>query len=50
MPGGAGLEERHGEQAKIGVQGTGSYGAGLARYLAACGAEVVEAAGAEGRT
>ncbi len=30
----------HGELAKVGVQGTGSYGAGLARYLAACGVEV----------
>jgi transposase len=32
----------HGELAKAGVEGTGSYGAGLARYLAACGVEVVE--------
>jgi transposase len=32
----------HGELAKVGVEGTGSYGAGLARYLAACGVEVVE--------
>jgi transposase len=31
-----------GELAKVGVEGTGSYGAGLARYLAACGVEVVE--------
>ena len=30
----------HGELAKVGVEGTGSYGAGLARYLAACGVEV----------
>lgn len=28
--------------AKVGVEGTGSYGAGLARYLAACGVPVVE--------
>ena len=26
-----------GELAKVGVEGTGSYGAGLARYLAGCG-------------
>jgi transposase len=32
----------HGELAKIGVEGTGSYGAGLARYLRACGVEVAE--------
>ena len=32
----------HGELAKVGVEGTGSYGAGLARYLAACGIEVAE--------
>jgi transposase len=31
-----------GELAKVGVEGTGSYGAGLARYLVACGVEVVE--------
>jgi transposase len=31
-----------GELAKVGVEGTGSYGAGLARYLAACGVEVAE--------
>jgi len=30
----------HGELAKVGVEGTGSYGAGLARYLATCGVEV----------
>ena len=30
----------HGELAKAGVEGTGSYGAGLARYLAACGVEM----------
>jgi transposase len=28
----------HGELVKAGVEGTGSYGAGLARYLAAEGA------------
>ena len=32
----------HGELVKVGVEGTGSYGAGLARYLAACGIEVAE--------
>ena len=32
----------HGELARVGVEGTGSYGAGLARYLAACGIEVAE--------
>jgi transposase len=32
----------HGERGKAGVEGTGSYGAGLARYLAACGIEVAE--------
>ena len=32
----------HGELAKVGVEGTGSYGAGLARYLACCGVEVAE--------
>src|SRR6266545_5032268 len=32
----------HGELAKAGVEGSGSYGAGLARYLAGCGVEVVE--------
>ena len=32
----------HGELMKVGVEGTGSYGAGLARYLAACGIEVAE--------
>ena len=32
----------HGELAKAGVEGTGSYGAGLARCLAACGVEVAE--------
>ncbi len=32
----------HGELVKVGVEGTGSYGAGLARYLAAAGVEVTE--------
>jgi len=32
----------HGELVKVGVEGTGSYGAGLARYLAGCGVEVAE--------
>jgi len=32
----------HGELAKVGVEGTGSYGAGLARYLACRGVAVVE--------
>ena len=32
----------HGSVARVGVEGTGSYGAGLARHLAAAGAEVVE--------
>jgi transposase len=32
----------HGELARVGVEGTGSYGAGLARYLAECGIEVAE--------
>jgi transposase len=32
----------HGELAKVGVEGTGSYGAGLARYLAGCGIGVAE--------
>jgi transposase len=32
----------HGELARVGVEGTGSYGAGLARYLAAEGIEVTE--------
>jgi transposase len=31
-----------GELARVGVEGTGSYGAGLARYLAGCGIEVAE--------
>jgi transposase len=33
----------HGEVAAVGVEGTGSYGAGLARYLAARGVIVLEA-------
>jgi transposase len=32
----------HGELARVGVEGTGSYGAGLARYLAAAGVPVLE--------
>jgi transposase len=32
----------HGDLVKVGVEGTGSYGAGLARYLAAGGVEVTE--------
>lgn len=32
----------HGSLVKVGVEGTGSYGAGLARYLAAQGIEVAE--------
>ena len=32
----------HGELVKVGVEGTGSYGAGLARYLAGQGIEVAE--------
>src|SRR5258708_34700297 len=32
----------HGELVKVGVEGTGSYGAGLARYLAAAGVEGTE--------
>jgi len=32
----------HGDLVKVGVEGTGSYGAGLARYLAAEGVEVTE--------
>jgi transposase len=33
---------REGEVGKVGVEGTGSYGAGLARYLSANGIEVIE--------
>jgi transposase len=32
----------HGELARVGVEGTGSYGAGLARYLATAGMQVAE--------
>ena len=32
----------HGHLLRVGVEGTGSYGAGLARYLMAAGIEVVE--------
>ena len=32
----------HGSVARVGVEGTGSYGAGLARHLTVAGAEVVE--------
>lgn len=32
----------HGDLVRVGVEGTGSYGAGLARYLAARGIEVAE--------
>jgi len=31
-----------GELAKVGVEGTGAYGAGLARHLASCGVEALE--------
>lgn len=34
--------QRHGELGKVGVEGTGSYGAGLARHLSAHGIEVLE--------
>lgn len=37
-----GWMRRHGRLVKVGVEGTGSYGAGLARYLAAEGVAVVE--------
>ena len=33
---------RHGRLVKVGVEGTGSYGAGLARYMAGEGVAVVE--------
>ena len=32
----------HGQLTKVGIEGTGSYGAGLARYMATAGTEVVE--------
>lgn len=34
--------ERHGQVVKVGIEGTGSYGLGLARALAASGVEVIE--------
>ena len=34
--------QSHGRVVRIGVEGTGSYGAGLARYLTEAGVEVVE--------
>jgi transposase len=34
--------ERHGRLLRVGIEGTGSYGAGLARAVAAAGVEVVE--------
>ena len=34
--------EAFGEVSKVGVEGTGSYGAGIARYLARAGVHVVE--------
>lgn len=34
--------ERHGQLAKVGVEGTGSYGLGLARFLTGRGVDVVE--------
>ena len=34
--------ESHGELTKVGVEGTGSYGAGLSRYLRKAGVAVVE--------
>jgi transposase len=34
--------QRHGDVVRVGVEGTGSYGAGLARYLIGEGVEVVE--------
>ncbi|MFG1812599.1 transposase [Kribbella sp. NPDC049174] len=33
---------RHGDVVRLGVEGTGSYGAGLARFLTAAGVELVE--------
>ena len=38
---------KFGDVALVGVEGTGSYGAGLARYLAARGVRVVEAGRAD---
>lgn len=37
-----GWMRRHGEVVRVGVEGTGSYGAGLARHLAGAGVEVVD--------
>lgn len=34
--------ERHGQIAKVGVEGTGSYGLGLTRFLTGNGIEVIE--------
>jgi Transposase len=45
---GLGWLGKFGDVALAGVEGTGSYGAGLARYLAARGVRVVEAARAGG--
>lgn len=42
VPGCAGVDERAWRAGWGGVEGTGSYGAGLARYLAARGVAVVE--------
>lgn len=38
----AGHGERHGGIDRVGMEGTGSYGAGLARHLRAAGVEVIE--------
>ncbi|MGH9149410.1 MAG: IS110 family transposase [Acidimicrobiales bacterium] len=38
----AGWMRRHGELVRVGVEGTGSYGAGLARHLTSEGVEVVD--------
>lgn len=40
---------RHGQLAKVGVEGTGSYGAALGRHLAAHGVEVIEVARPNGQ-
>jgi transposase len=37
-----GWMRRHGEVVRVGIEGTGSYGAGLARHLTAVGVEVVD--------
>ena len=39
-----------GTVALVGIEGTGSYGAGLARHMAAAGIRVVEVTGPTGRT